>query len=174
MKLINKVNGCIFGYDHQRLFKGRLLLDENGWVEGITESLEKEEDDEKRFVFGTFYPGKVMELFELPLKGNATTLNFHMENHGIDYKGEVLTMEQPSTQLYGLCTVIVRIPELEVNDIFEEVEKLELEIEEMKNNMDVYGQAFYQGFIENKNRMMKVVEDSYRVRSDIKELLKRF
>lgn len=68
----------------------------------------------------------------------------------------------------------MRIPELEVNDIFEEVEKLELEIEEMKNNMDVYGQAFYQGFIENKNRMMKVVEDSYRVRSDIKELLKRF
>lgn len=173
MKLINKVNGCIFGYDHQRLFKGRLLSDEQGWVEGIIESLDNRKLGEKRFVFGPFYPGKVMELFELPLTTNNSTLNFHVEKEGVDYKGQVLTMDEPGTQLYGLCSLIVRNSELDSENNLGDVEQLEHEIEVFKSGMDLYGRAFYQASIEDKDRIMKVVADSYRVGSDIKELLKR-
>lgn len=173
MKQVNKVNGYIFGYDHQRLFKGRLLSDEQGWVEGIIESLDNGKLGEKRFVFGTFYPGKVIELFELSLTTNNSTLNFHIEKEGIDYKGQVLTMDEPSAQLYGLCSLIVRDPELDSENNLGDVEQLEHEIEVFKSGMDLYGRAFYQASIEDKDRIMKVVADSYRVGSDIKELLKR-
>lgn len=173
MKLINRVNGCIFGYNHQRLFKGRLLSDENGWVEGIIESLDEESEGEKRFVFGPFYPGKVMELFELSLTANNEVLNYHIEQEGIDYKGQVLTMGEPNTQLYGLCSLIMRSSELASENNLGEIEQLECEIEEFKNKMDFYGRAFYQDSTENKDRVMKVVADTYHVRTDIKELLKR-
>lgn len=173
MKMINKVNGCIFGYDHQRLFKGKLLSVENGWVEGIIESLDKENEGEKSFVFGTFYKEKVMELFELSLTGSNTVLNYHIEKDGIDYKGQVFTMDQPSKELYGLCSLIVRSLELDCENPLSEVKQLEHEMEESKNSMDLYGQAFYQESIQNKDRIMKVVADSYHVRSDIKRLLKK-
>lgn len=173
MKLVNKVNGCIFGYDHQRLFKGKLLSDENGWVEGILKTLDEESEGEKRFVFGPFYPEKVMELFEISLTANNEVLNYHIEKEATDYKGQVLTMDQPSAQLYGLCSLIVQSPELDSENNFGKVKQLEREIEEFKNRMDLYGQAFYVATIQDRDRIMKVVADSYHVRSNIKELLKR-
>lgn len=168
MKFVYKVNGCIFG-DHQRLFKMRLLSNETGWVEGILESLDQQTDEEPRFVFGVFYPNKVIELFELPLIDNDVTLNFHIEKECIDYKGHVLDMRKTDKELYGLCSLIIR----DAEDKLDDEENLENRIREVKNKMDLYGKSFYYDAIKNQERILNVVADSYQVRFDIKELLKK-
>lgn len=173
MKLINKANGCIYGCHHQRIFNMKLLLDDKGWVEGFIDSFNNEKGEERRFVFGVFYPEKVIELFKLPLNGNNIPLNLHLEKCSINYKGQVLKMSEPNEELYGLCSLIIQGPELDSENTHSEIEDLKRKIEEWKDSMDPYGKAFYYEAFQNRSRIMKVVANSYKVESAIKKLLKR-
>ncbi len=171
MKSINKINGYIHGFDNQNLFEGRLLLDDEGWVEGIINPLDKEE--EKKLIFGFFYHEKVIELFELSPINNYSTLNFHVEKSSNYYTGEILIMNESNQHLYGLCSIIIQNQELNSENTFCEIERLEYEIEELKKNMDLYGETFYNAVIQNKDRIKRVVVDSYNVNAKIKRLSKK-
>lgn len=173
-KYINKINGYINSYGNPKLFKGKLLLDDEGWLEGIITFLNNDSIDEKSIIFGPLYDEKVIELFGLRLTGNNSALNFHAEKQSEYYDGQVLTISDSNQQLYGLCNLIIRKYTPDSKDISIEIEKLEAEIENFKNNMDLYGKTFYNETIRNKDRITKVVIDSYNVNSDIKKLLKKF
>lgn len=171
MKSINEINGYIYGFDNQKLFKGKLLLDADGWIEGII-SPNDDSNDEKQFVFGFFYPEKVIELFGLSLMNNYTALNFHTEKCADYYNGEVLIVNEDKQQPYGLCNMVIQKPKLDSEDTLCESGKLEYQIEEFKKNMDLYATTFYNEAIQNKARIIKVVVDTYNVNADIKKLLK--
>lgn len=167
MKYINKINGYIHGYDNQMLFEGMILIDDEGWVEGILTSPNK---DSKKFVFGFSYNEKVIELFGLALSNNNVALNFHVEEQSDEYNGQVLAINEVNQQLYGLCSLVMKDQELS-SDF--EVDKLEEKIESFKNNMDLYGKAFYIGTIKNKDRIIKSIIDDYNVNLKMKKQLKK-
>ncbi len=172
-KYVYKINGYINGDDNQKLFKGKLLLNDEGWLEGIITFLNNDSINEKNLIFGPFYDEKVIELFGLQLIENNLALNFHAEKESVYYNGQVLTITDSNQQLYGLCNLVIRKYPQDSKDISIEIEKLESEIENFKNNMDLYGKTFYNEAIRNKDRITKVVIDSYNVNSDMKKLLKK-
>lgn len=172
MKSINEIDGYIYGFDKRRWFKGKLLLDGDGWVEGIINLSNNDLNNGKRFVFGNFYPEKLLELFELSLTNNNETLNFHAEKCPKDYTGKVLCINGSNQEQYGLCSIIMKEQKLDPKSVSCEIEELESEIEEFKKRMDLYGRTFYNETIQNKDRIIKAVTDSCDGNADIKRLLK--
>ena len=169
---MNEIDGYIYGFDKRRWFKGNLLLADDGWIEGIIHLSNKDLDDGKKLVFGIFYPEKVIELFELSLTNDNETLNFHAEKCPNDYTGKVLCMNGSNQKQYGLCSIIMQNQKSGSDNVSNEIEKLEFEIEEFKKRMDLYGKTFYNEVVQNKDRIIELIKESYDVYTDIKRLLK--
>lgn len=167
MKSINKINGYIHGYGNHVLFNGNLLVNDEGWIEGVLNSSNK---NLKIFVFGFSYNEIVIELFGLTLSNNNIMLDFHVEKQSDEYNGQVLAINKDSQQLYGLCSLVTKRQELSSDS---EVDKLEEEKEMFKNNMDLYGKAFYIGTVKNKDRIIKSIIDDYNANLKMKKQLKK-
>lgn len=167
MKSINKINGYIHGYGNYVLFDGKLLVNDDGWIEGVLNSPNK---NLKIFVFGFSYNEIVIELFGLTLSNNNMTLDFHVEKQFDEYNGQVLAIKEKSQQLYGLCSLVTKRQELFSDS---EVDKLEEEKERFKNNMDLYGKALYIGTIKNKDIIIKSIIDDYNANLEMKKQLKK-
>lgn len=136
-------------------WEGRILLEEDGWFEGIVNEPKGKYKGDK-FVFGIYYPDKTIELFKFaPVKKSAQFV-YHCNKTSHPYFGNIEAIDPvggPFTVADGL--IITNIVNYSIT-----TRQLELE-EKIKNykdnSMDEIGRNFYMKFKSIRSSLAKYV-----------------
>ena len=139
------------------LWKGKILLDDNGWFEGIVVNPNKD-----IFVFGVYHPEKLIELCKLTPNNDNKPLVFHGKRdarvHGKrDAKDYTGTIEIIGLSLSIPCGVFC------MNTQYAEAvrENTEAETSELKTRIQRYKQTIMD---EEKNIMYQIILRIYKER----------
>ena len=160
-------------FNCQDMWEGQILLEEDGWFEGIV--LDSNNTNKKdRFIFGVYFPEKVIRLFKLiPLNVFDATKNYK------GYVGEVKTIGLFGTMPCGSSYIDTQ-ERLEIKqNIKEDKQLLEARIQNYKNTMmDKTGKEFYENSIAIRKTLTQVILRNYEGRgftkSELEELRKEF
>ncbi len=163
---------CYEGFSSQYMFQGQILLQEDGWFEGIVVDSNSTNKEEK-LVFGAYFPEKVIRLFYLtPLKA------FDGTKYDDEYVGEWSTIGLFGARRFGSSQIVTKeTPEIK-QDMEENMQKLATKIQNYKNAMDQTSKDFYDNTIAIRITLTQSILRRYEGRgftkAEIEELRKEF
>lgn len=134
-------------FNDRDMWEGQILLEDDGWFEGVVVD-PNSSYTEDRFVFGVYYPEKVMELFKFtPIKINSPFV-FHGKRDAKGYYGKFEAIGFFGPTPCGNCHMITQYAEVDRGNVDEEVRTLEAKIQRYKSHiMDKAGRVFYEDTI---------------------------
>jgi len=165
-----------YEFDDKNVWEGKILLEEDGWFEGIVVNPNSSYIEE-RFIFGVYYPEKTIELFKFaPTKISAPFI-FHGKRDAKGYDGKIETLGLFETSAYGVSHITTQYAESVRKNIETEIEKLEIRIENYKQNtLDNIGKDFYYNLIATREKLCEIVLRYYQGRyfeiEEIHEMMK--
>ncbi len=169
---------CDLDFKVEDMWKGQILLEDDGWFEGIVVD-PNSSYKEDRFIFGVYYPEKVIELFKSTPRDISNPFVFHGKKNTEGYDGqfEIIGLFGPTPQ--GNCHIITQYAETVRQEIGGESQKLEAKIRRYKDSiMDEMGKVFYENYIAIRRTMVESVLRNYEGRGftqeEIDELSKEF
>lgn len=116
-------------FDEKNVWEGQILLQEDGWFEGIVVDPHSEYTQD-RFVFGACHEGCVIFLNKFTPLETSTPLIFQGEFNGHDYTGEVDSVSLMTAYKCGNARMLTE----EVHkDLEEQSQELTTRIEGFKN-----------------------------------------
>ncbi len=172
----NMAYGCDF--NDKDMWEGQILLQDDGWFEGIVVD-PNSSYKEDRFIFGVYYPEKVIELFKVtPISVNAPFV-FHGKRDAKGYDGQFETIGLFGAMPCGNSHIITQYVETVRQGIEEESQKLEAKIQRYKDNiMDEPGKEFYENTFAMRRTMVESILRNYEKRGftqeEIDELREEF
>ena len=169
-----------YGWDFndKDMWEGQILLQDDGWFEGIVVD-PNSSYKEDRFIFGVYYPEKVIELFKVtPISVNAPFV-FHGKRDAKGYDGQFETIGLFGAMPCGNSHIITQYVETVRQGIEEESQKLEAKIQRYKDNiMDEPGKEFYENTFAMRRTMVESILRNYEKRGftqeEIDELREEF
>ena len=163
----------IHNFNETGTWEGKLLLNDDGWFEGIVVDPNSEYTAD-RFIFGIYYPEKFIELFKFTPITISDPFVFHGIKNGDAYDGEFEVIELLGSTIVGVSSI--NINEREYTE--EEVEELKNKIQSYKESFDEVGKEFYDNSIAMKNTMRQAFLRQYEGRGftdeEIEELKKEY
>ena len=147
--------GCDFNYND--MWEGKILLEEDGWFEGIVvdpNSFYKKD----RFIFGVYYPNKVIELFKCTPIDVSAPFVFHGTRDVTGYDGTFESIGLLGSTPCGVSRIITRDAEFARENVDSEIDELKSRIQRYKDNtMDELGKIFYDNYIAIRKSMCQIV-----------------
>ena len=140
------------------MWEGQILLQDDGWFEGIVIDLNDKED---RFIFGIYHPKKVIELFALAPSGMCYPLDFYGEINTKSYDGPFGIIGTFTTTAYGSSHIITQYTKKVNEGIDEEKQNLEARIQKCKNRINTTDTKIYEEIITNRKTMVEVILRNY-------------
>lgn len=136
-----------YNFNDKNMWEGQILLQDDGWFEGVVVD-PNSSYTEDRFVFGVYYPEKVLELYKFtPLKV-STPFVFHGKRDAKGYDGYFETIGCLGTMPCGASHIITQYAEVARGHIDKEAKALEMKIKRYKGSiMDEAGKEFYDNAI---------------------------
>lgn len=160
------------------MWEGQILLQDDGWFEGIVVD-PNSSYTEDRFIFGVYYPGKVVELYKfIPLNVSAPFM-FHGIRGAKGYEGQFETIGLFGTTPCGNSYIVTQYAEIARKNVDEEAKVLEIKIQRYKSSiMDETGKEFYDNSIAMRKTLTQSVLRNYEGRGftleEIEELRREF
>ena len=144
-------------------WQGRIILNEDGWFEGIVNDIESKYTDD-RFIFGVFIQDKIIELHLLARKEISEPFVYYGTKNNNSYSGNF-----ESSGLFGpYPTGISNINTYETDLSYSSY--VETKINNFKDSiMDTEGKNYYSKILNNKDELFQSVLNKY----EGKELNKR-
>ena len=152
-----------YGYDFndRDMWEGQILLQDDGWFEGIVVD-PSSSYTEDRFIFGVYYPGKVVELFKFTPLSVSAPFVFHGRRDAKGYEGQFETIGLFGTMPCGTSHIITQYAEVARGNVDEEAKVLEAKIQRYKSSIiDKSGQEFYDNTIAIRKTMTQSVFRNY-------------
>lgn len=148
--------------DNDDMWKGQILLSKDGWFEGIAVNPNSYNYKEDRFIFGIYYPDKIIELFKISPKGVSSPFVYHGRRDAKGYVGEVETFGSYGKVLYGNSNIITQYVETVRQDIDVESQILALKIQRFKDIiMDEDSKKIYENIIAMRSTLTESVLKNY-------------
>ena len=122
----------ISDFNEYDIWEGKMILQDDGWFEGIARDPNDRTYTGDRFIFGVYYPGKTIELFKFcPLAINSPFV-YHADTNGEDYSGDTQVLGE--TDLFPFGKSLIKASEFtsEMGNIDEVKKDLEEDIAEYK------------------------------------------
>ena len=151
-----------FDFNDKNIWEGQILLQDDGWFEGVV--VDKPSSyKEDRFVFGVYYPRKVIDLYKFTPINMSAPFIFHGEKQVNGYDGQFNVIGLFSTMPCGNSRIVTKEVDLiRPQRIEEEIQKLETKIQRYKNTiMDETGKEFYENTIAMRKTMVESVLRNY-------------
>jgi len=150
-----------YSFVDSRMWEGKILLDENGWFEGIANDPHLEYTGDK-FIFGIYHPEKVIELIKVSPEEISDPFIFRGKRDVKGYDGKLSILRMFGEQRCGVCHIITQYAEdrkQDINELDLESEKEELlkRIEAFKENDDYW----------------KLYNNTYAIREQLSEITLR-
>lgn len=152
-----------YGYDFndKNMWEGQILLQDDGWFEGIVVD-SSSFYTEDRFIFGVYYPGKVVELFKFAPLSVSAPFVFHGRRDAKGYEGQFETIGLFGTMPCGNSHIITQYAKVVRGNVDEEERVLETKIQRYKSSIiDEDGQEFYDNTIAMRKTMTQSVLRNY-------------
>jgi len=160
-----------YEFNDKNVWEGKILLEEDGWFEGLVVN-PNSSYLEDRFIFGIYYPEKVIELFKfVPTKISAPFI-YHGKRDAKGYDGKLETIGLFETTQYGVSHIITQYAENNRKNIEKEKQELETSIEKYKQNtLDRIGRDFYNNLFATREKLGEIVLRNYQGRNfEIEEI----
>lgn len=166
-----------YDFNEKEMWEGQILLHDDGWFEGIVVDPNSCYYTGDRFIFGVYYPEKIVELFKFAPLSVTKPFVFHGRRDAKGYVGKLETFDLVRTISCGNCFITTQYAETVRQGIDEETQKLEERIQRYKDTtMDQVGKNFYENAIAMRTTMTASVLRSYEKREftpeEIEELRK--
>ena len=158
-----------WNFNDKDMWEGQILLQDDGWFEGIVVD-PNSSYKEDRFIFGVYYPEKIIELFKLTPHDISNPFVFHGKRGTKGYDGQFEIIGLFGSTPNGNCHIITRYAETVKQGMDEESQKLEAKIQRYKDNiMDETGKDFYENTIAMRKTMVESVLRNYEGRGFTQE-----
>lgn len=167
MSKLNDIKGYFdssfqYRFNDNDMWEGQILLEDDGWFEGVVKDPSSKSYTEDRFVFGIYYPEKFIELFKWTPTSYSSPFVFHGKRDAKGYDGEFEVIGLAGSMPYGVCHIITQEASLVRDGVDEEAEDVKRRIERYKVLlMDSVGREFYDNSIAMKNSMAKILLRNY-------------
>lgn len=146
----------IYNFNERNMWEGQILLQEDGWFEGIAINSNGTYKDD-RFIFGVYHPEKDIELFKFTPISVSSPFVYHGKRDVKGYDGRFETIGAVTVPC-GNSHIITQYAEDVRKNIEEETKLLESRIERYKSSiMDEFGQKYYNNIITKRSSMTKQV-----------------
>lgn len=150
-----------YNFNDNDMWEGQILLQDDGWFEGIVVD-PNSSYTEDRFIFGVYYPEKVVELFKFTPLNISAPFVFHGIRDAKGYEGQFETIGLFGTMPCGNSHIITQYAEVARGNVNEEAKVLEAKIQRYKSSiMDKSGQEFYDNTIAIRKTMTQSVLKDY-------------
>lgn len=150
-----------FEFNDNDMWEGKILLDEDGWFEGIVVD-PNSSYTEDRFIFGVYHPEKVIELFKFTPINVSAQFVFHGKRDAKGYDGEFETIGLFGAMPCGVSHIITQYAESVRENTEAETNELEKRIQRYKQSiMDETGKEFYDNSIAMRNSMCQIILRNY-------------
>lgn len=146
-----------WNFDEKDMYEGQILLDEDGWFEGIVNNPYSDYKLD-RFVFGAFFEGKIIFLNKLTPLEESTPLIFNGEFNGEYYCGEFDYLALTGNYRCGNMQMATR--EVEHN-LENQNQELVAKIENFKKDMNKFFTEMYQNMLAAKKEFTEEVLEMY-------------
>jgi hypothetical protein len=142
------------------LWKGQIILSDDGWFEGVVNDLNSSSYKGDRFVFGIYEDGKYVELYKLSPKFVSLPLMFHGENYKDGYYGLFDRVETTHSDVMGYTRIDFKdLGEVEDSDRVNLINRIEdYKIENIINGSD----NFYEIINNSKVQLKQVLDNQYK------------
>lgn len=149
-----------WNFDEKDMYEGQILLDEDGWFEGIVNNPYSDYKLD-RFVFGAYFEGKVIFLNKLtPLEGSTPFIFSGDYNDGY-YWGEFDYLGLAGNYRCGNMQMASR--EVEHN-LESQKQELVVKLENFKKGMNKYFAEMYQNMLAVRKEFTEEVLEMYNER----------
>ena len=158
------MSGC-YAFNDKDMWKGQILLEDDGWFEGIVVD-PNSSYKEDRFIFGVYYPVKVIELYKFTPLSVSAPFVFHGRRDAKGYDGNFETIGLFGPSPCGVSHIITQARDNSDTEIAE----LEARIQRYKSSiMDDTCKEFYDNSIAMRNSMCKIILRNYENRGFTEE-----
>ena len=148
-----------WNFNDQNMWEGQILLQDDGWFEGIVVDPNSSYKDD-RFIFGVYYPDKIIELFKLTPQSINNPFVFHGKRDAKGYDGQFEIIGLFGPKPYGNCHIITQFAEAVRQGTEEESQKLESKIQRYKDSMmDETSKQFYENYIAIRTMIKSVLRN---------------
>lgn len=143
-------------YNNLDKWEGQILLEEDGWFEGVVTAPNNRYELKNCFIFGVYHSNKIIELFKLsPLSV------YHGVKDEVGYNGEFEIINSLGSLPGGNSCIMVQSPKNTI-DIPTEIEILEFKIQKYKSNIKYKEEYnFYTNIASIRNVLTKLVMINY-------------
>jgi len=148
-------------FNEVNMWEGKILLEEDGWFEGIVADTNSSYTGD-RFIFGVYYPTKVIELFKFAPENISDPFVFHGKMNANGYEGEFELIGLFGPSPYGISRITTQDIEHDKENVDKEIEELKSRIQNYKDNiMGEAGQSFYANSMAMRNSMCQIILREY-------------
>lgn len=167
MSKLNDIKGyfdCSFQYqfNDNDMWEGKILLEDDGWFEGVVKDPNSLSYTDDRFVFGVYYPGKVIELFKWTPTSISSPFVFHGKKEEVGYQGQFEVIELFGSMPFGVSRIITEEAEKVREVESSEVTGVQARIDRYKDLlMDDIGREFYRNSLAMRSSMCKIILRNY-------------
>lgn len=159
-----------YQFNDRDMWEGKILVEDDGWFEGVVKDPNSLSYPDDRFVFGVYHPGKVIRLF----KWTPTSINspfvFYGKKEEEGYQGQFEVIELFGSMPFGVSRIITekaeKVREVEAS----EVTGVQARIDRYKDLlMDDIGREFYRNSLAMRSSMCKIILRNYEGRGFTQE-----
>lgn len=162
-----------YDFNDNDMWEGKILLDDDGWFEGIVVD-SNSSYTEDRFIFGVYYPEKVIELFKFTPISVSAPFVFYGKRDAKGYDGEFETIGLFGAMPCGVSHIITQYAESVRENTEVETDELEKRIQRYKQSiMDETGKEFYNNSIAMRNSMCQIILRNFEGRGFTSEELQQ-
>lgn len=155
------VNGKNYNINGESLWNGFILLESDGWFEGIVTDVANI-SKKNRFIFGVFHFDKIMELYSITSFDIASPLIFHLINSFNGYEGQIEEVDLFENMQYGISCVNIGDYLVNNENKENEIKKLQLNIQNYKDSiMDDDEKFFYSNLFKTRSDLYQTILKQY-------------
>ena len=156
-----------YEFNDDNMWKGQLLLEEDGWFEGIVNDAVSQCAEDK-MIFGIYHPGKIIELFKVSSVNKSNPFIFRETMDAKSNDGEFSTIGIFGEELCGVSHIIMQdVDNLNQNDYLKTSQRnIEFEKEELLKKIQIFKKKnvfkkLYANTIARRKQLSKIVLRDY-------------
>lgn len=148
-------------FDEHDKWEGQLLLEDDGWFEGIVVDNNRAYKGD-RFIFGVYYPKKIIELFKLSPNSVSPPFIFRGRRDAKTYVGKFEVLGLFGSMPSGACSISTQYVESVRKNTDSEMAILKAKIQKYKNELlDSSCKELYYNSLDTRYLMCKMLFARY-------------
>ena len=145
-------------FNDNNMWEGKILLEDDGWFEGIVVDSNSSYKG-NRFIFGVYFPEKMIELYKVTPSIGIAPLVFHGIRDVKGYDGEFECVGMFESTPCGVSHIITQYSTLDKNNMDIEIEKLKKKIELYKGTLlNEITEVFYTKYLSSRKALCTYFE----------------